>query len=418
MDQQKAFGRITKRVHIEKAVLTYRLAARELGVSVKDAKALLAAYHASDAAKEREIKAVYLLSGYLKKEETDGAAKGQDGEDKMDVDGEDGTQATQQTQADGTESVRVKTMALVQEDELEAKRSLFTDDPAPSSHIYALSPAHLTSLSLLSTTSLSLIPPSVRETKWKASPDDIPAYGGIVHPDGERKRKPGQGARKSAAMPAAPKAGPSKDKAAVKKQAEPPAKPAKGKGKAKEEPAKGKKKDEPKARPIGQLGGLFARKFEDKKGKKKANSSDEEDDDESAEEESEEDVKPKKKGSVVPAKRKSTSPAVSRKKPDPPAAKSKAVKQEADIVMDDDDDDWAMDEEALLEAERAAEKQAASKKTDAATNGGGGKKAPALSRTSSSSSSTPQPKVGGTNAKNKSAAPAQQKGIGSFFKKN
>lgn len=62
---------------------------------------------------------MYLLSGYLKKEETDGAAKGQDGEDKMDVDGEDGTQATQQTQADGTESVRVKTMALVQEDELE-----------------------------------------------------------------------------------------------------------------------------------------------------------------------------------------------------------------------------------------------------------------------------------------------------------
>lgn len=44
---------------------------------------------------------------------------GQDGEDKMDVDGEDGTQATQQTQAEEVNSVRVKTMALVQEDELE-----------------------------------------------------------------------------------------------------------------------------------------------------------------------------------------------------------------------------------------------------------------------------------------------------------
>lgn len=77
MDQQKAFGRITKRVHIEKAVvrrfsrarsssrsltrssrrfsstkqLTYRLAARELGVSVKDAKACV--YHSYGRAQDR-----------------------------------------------------------------------------------------------------------------------------------------------------------------------------------------------------------------------------------------------------------------------------------------------------------------------------------------------------------------------------
>ncbi|GAA5945732.1 hypothetical protein JCM3775_005899, partial [Rhodotorula graminis] len=38
MDQQKAFGRITRRVAIDRNILTYRLAARELGCTVTQAK--------------------------------------------------------------------------------------------------------------------------------------------------------------------------------------------------------------------------------------------------------------------------------------------------------------------------------------------------------------------------------------------
>lgn len=367
---------------------------------------ILAAYLDSDAAKDRGVTGVYLLSGYLKSDAPSPAAKlNGKHDDAMDLDATATTQSSQNgldDAQDEPEVVKIKTMLLVQQDELEgggalssvvealplaatflrqhlhpansvvdtartAKSALFS--PAPASHIYALAPARLTSLDLLTASSLSLIRPEVREQKWKAAPESTPAYGGIVHPEGERKIA--QGKRKAPPMPpaaaAAPKAGPSGLSSKAKKDDSEDVKPspaAKAKGKGKEkETASGKgtakaKKEEPKIRPIGQLGGLFARKFDDStskksKGKKKADS-DEDDSDE------EEDVKPKK---VVPAKRKSTSPAVSRKKPAaaaaaaPPPAKAAPAKKDADIIMDDDDD-WDMDEEAFLEVERAAEASA------------------------------------------------------------
>jgi hypothetical protein len=361
---------------------------------------ILAAYLASDPAKERGVTATYLLTGYLKED----TAENGKGADAMDIDGLDATQSSQNGAGGDevalAEVVKTKTMMVVQQDELEgksggllcrasvsctranrlraknaAKTALFSS--APTSHVYALVPTRLTSLALLSASALSLIRPEIREQKWKVAPESAPAYGGIVHPDGERKVP--QGKRKAPPMPAAaaaaaPKAGPSGTSKPAKKDQEVAAasKPVKGKGKGKEKEtassaaaSKGKaKKEEPKIRPIGQLGGLFAKKLDDSatkknKGKKKADS-DDSDADGSDDDEDEEEVKPKKS---IPAKRKSTSPAVSRKKPAPAAAPPKkattapAKKKTPEIIMDDDDEfgAWDMDEEAMLEAERAAE---------------------------------------------------------------
>lgn len=478
MEHQRAFTKLTKRIAIEKTILSYRLAARELGVSVQDAKQILAAYLASDPAKERGVTATYLLSGYLK---TDSAANGIEngkGADVMDIDGLDATQSSQNG-AGGDEGAlaeitQTKTMMVVQQNELEAKTALFS--PAPTSHVYALVPTRLTSLALLSASALSLIRPEVREQKWKAAPESAPAYGGIVHPDGERKVPHGK--RKAPPMPAAaavaPKAGPSGTSKPVKKdEAATDSKPVKGKGKAKEKESvssaaasKGKaKKEEPKIRPIGQLGGLFAKKFDDsamkkKKGKKKADSDESDADGSDDDDEDEEEVKPKKS---IPAKRKSTSPAVSRKKPAPAAAppqKATAVpaKKTPEIIMDDDDEfgAWDMDEEALLEAERAAEesvKAQAQAKAAGMSRGNSStskeaseprkgetkaerqkreleemmksddmeidekkpSRAPSLSRTPSSSSAAAN-KSAAEKKKAAAAAPAQ-KSLGSFFKK-
>lgn len=422
-----SLARLHSSDRLQSSQLSYRLAARELGVSVHDAKQyalslspdsrevsspstlsliiasfhpacrILAAYLASDPAKERGVTATYLLSGYLKQ---DSAANGK-GADAMDIDGLDATQSSQNGARGDEEAlaevVKTKTMMIVQQDELEgksggllyrargtreltkfrlnaAKTALFS--PAPTSHVYALVPTRLTSLALLSASALSLIRPEVREQKWKPAPESAPAYGGIVHPDGERKVP--QGKHKAPPMPAAaPKAGPSGTSKPAKKDeaaAAAASKPVKGKGKGKEKESassaaasKGKaKKEEPKIRPIGQLGGLFAKKFDDsttkkKKDKKKADSDDSDADGRDDDDEDEEVVKPKKS---IPAKRKSTSPAVSRKKPAPAAAappqKATAApaKKTPEIIMDNDDDEfgaWDMDEEALLEAERAAE---------------------------------------------------------------
>ncbi|GAA5958531.1 hypothetical protein JCM8115_002495 [Rhodotorula mucilaginosa] len=481
MEHQRAFTKLTKRIAIEKTILSYRLAARELGVSVQDAKQILAAYLASDPAKERGVSATYLLTGYLKQDSAANGNSNGNGTDAMDIDGLDATQSSQNGAGGEEEAlaeiVKTKTMMVVQQDELEAKSALFS--PAPTSHVYALVPTRLTSLALLSASALSLIRPEVREQKWKAAPESAPAYGGIVHPDGERKVSHGK--REAPPMPAAaaaaaPKAGPSGTSKPAKKDQEVAAasKPVKGKGKGKEKEtassaaaSKGKaKKEEPKIRPIGQLGGLFAKKLDDSatkknKGKKKADS-DDSDADGSDDDEDEEEVKPKKS---IPAKRKSTSPAVSRKKPAPAAAPPKkattapAKKKTPEIIMDDDDEfgAWDMDEEAMLEAERAAEesfKAQAQAKAAGMSRGNSStstskeaseprkgetkaerqkreleemmksddmeidekkpSRAPSLSRTSSSSSVAANKSAA---EKKKAAAAPAQKSLGSFFKK-
>ncbi|GAA5888003.1 hypothetical protein JCM5296_001528 [Sporobolomyces johnsonii] len=390
MDHKTAFRHITKRVPIEKDTLTYRLLARELAINVSEAKTLLAAYLADHVAAERGVSAVYLLSGYLKPTlSTSANGHANQGGEAMDVDSDAPSSSIppKQDPEEEREVIKTRTVMLVPASELEAKSSLFS--PPPTSHVYALTPVPLaaSTLSLLTASSLSLVSSSPAAKKWKPTPTSADGYGTIVHPEGIKKRKapPGAGIAKAAVSSTSASASDSaastsrggkkldKGKAAAEQD--------KGKGKTKKEDTKKKPVAAPAMRPIGQLGGLFGKKFA---AAKKASSSDEEEDSDDEDEEEEKEVKPRKKASVVPAKRKSTSPAVSKKpapapapvkKPVPAAAaaKKKPVEVDLDLGDDDDDDDWAMDEEALMEAERQATKQAEAKKAPA-TVGGSGKK--------------------------------------------
>ncbi|GAA5933981.1 uncharacterized protein JCM15063_000523 [Sporobolomyces koalae] len=311
MDQKIVSRHITKRVALEKTILTYRLLSRELSLTVGDSKRYLSTYLEDPTAQERGVSAVYLLSGYL---------------------------------SDAAE-VPTRTVKLVNSDQLEAAKELF--QPTPSIHVYALTPNPLAEFSQLTTTYLPIEPSS----KWKPRPTSEEQYGQILNWNGREMKRSGK--KGQATNP--------------KKNVEDGK--GKGKAKAKDEPVPSKKKEEPAAaakgkkatttikkpikkaaagpssRPIGQLGGLFSKQFA---AQKKAESS--------SDEEEEEEEQPKKKSSVVPTKRKSTSPVVTRKSA-PPAKKVKSpAKKTAKLeeIEIDDDDDWAMDEEAMLEMEREA----------------------------------------------------------------
>ncbi|GAA5847033.1 hypothetical protein JCM9279_002660 [Rhodotorula babjevae] len=527
MDQQKAFGRITRRVAIDRSILTYRLAARELGCTVTDAKATLQAYFESDVAKERNVGAVWLVSGFLvpppRAPVAPNGTQARDDDDAMDVDSSaevGASAAAQGTQERGGAGegggvgkvVQRIVQRLVQNKDLEAQLPLFASTPRPpSTHLYALLPApSLPDLALLGPAALSLVAPANRD-KWRAPPaaedEDKDAaqgtYGELVHPDGERRRVKGAagraaGAGASASMSAAKGKGKAPVAAAKKEDEDEDDKPvvadvggnkakgAKAKGadsKAKDKKASKKDADKdkdkakakgPTSRPIGQLGGLFSRKFDEPppkkakgnkgKGKGKAASSDSDSDSDgdasgASSDDDDEPAPPPKSKKVVPAKRKSSSPVVTRTKAVSSPAKAAApnkTKKAPDVVLDGDDgdefDDWAMDEEALLEAERAAEQQAATRKTSAGASAsasgsaGAGKAKESkadrqkreleemmqsddtmdidskpsrsnLSRTPSTSSAAPTKPKPKTSSSSSGGGTAQQKGLGAFFKK-
>lgn len=364
---------------------------------------MLTAYLQEPSAKERGVSAVYLLSGFLTRNPTNENEENGHKEEQdngMDLDGKEEPTTTQGNDKK-EEEIKTRTVMLVSSEELEgesaeqprftplvlmdfaqfpfvsiflAKSSLFS--PAPSSHIYALTPSALprTEFSQLTTAYL----PIANSSKWKPPPDKDAiggGYGGITSADGKETKRKGKIVRKptttTAAANASASGSGSGSKVATKVEE-------KGKGKAstssttvkKEELSsstttkKGKKKVEevpkkkaaPKIVPIGQRGGLFSKSF----AAKKEESSDEEEE----EEESEEEVKPKK-GKTVPAKRKSNSPQVARKAPPAPVKKpspKKAKGKEVIDLGDDDEDDWAMDEEAMAEMEREANAKVQAKK--------------------------------------------------------
>ena len=205
--------------------------------------------------------------------------------------------------------------------------------PAPTKHVYALSPSAPTVATLAASSSLAH--PSTSKaagddpSSWKPAP--VQGYGTITHPNGPRKRAPtAKGAKPPLKSTTAPTAAAQKAGAAPKADA-------KGKGK---EPAKAggmaslfakPTKAAPAARPIGQLGGLFAprdpppppKEKEAKKGKEK----------------------------VVPSKRKVEEKEKPKEKPKPVKKVSNGVFD--DEVDDDDDDLNEEDEAALLEMEQA-----------------------------------------------------------------
>lgn len=100
-----------------------------LGVSLTAVVArlvrLLAAYLASDPAKERGVTATYLLTGYLKRDQEKNGAE----PDAMDLD-EPGATPSSQNGANGQddahrESVKTKTIMIVHEDELQGQSPSF-----------------------------------------------------------------------------------------------------------------------------------------------------------------------------------------------------------------------------------------------------------------------------------------------------
>ena len=94
---------------------------------------ILAAYLASDPAKERGVSATYLLTGYLKQDSAANGNSNGNGTDAMDIDGLDATQSSQNGAGGEEEAlaeiVKTKTMMVVQQDELEGKSGGFLSRP-------------------------------------------------------------------------------------------------------------------------------------------------------------------------------------------------------------------------------------------------------------------------------------------------
>lgn len=237
-----------------------------------------------------------------------------------------------------------------------AKLSLFN---SPSQHIYALSPAALPTIASLAPLALSSLAESSK-SKWKPAPEG--GYGGITHPDGERKKK-GKGKAK-----AAPVTAPARPSSVVKKEETKPAISDKDKGKGKATTTKtasifnAPSTSKAPARKIGELGGLFAKASAAPKPEKKAKAS-------SASSTS---TATKRKASPAPTRSKTVTKAVpAPAAPPKKAGRSNGIFGDEELASDEDlgdEDMW--DEEAMREAEEEANR-AAEKKKAAAKQGSG-----------------------------------------------
>ncbi|ORY84671.1 DNA polymerase subunit Cdc27 [Leucosporidium creatinivorum] len=365
MDQKGAFRHLTRRVALDKDTVTYRLLSRELGITVKDAKAYLEAYSTDSSAVERGVTATWAVSGVLK-DTAEGAssngASGNSGE-AMDVDGEEKVQAQ--------EVIKKRCIMLVSAADLESKLSLFV---SPSKHIYALSPSVPPTLSSLAPYALSSVAESSK-AKWKPAPEG--GYGGITHPDGERKKK-GKGKAKIAPVTAPARAA-SGSAAGVKKEETKPkdVKPStsdskdKGKGKAPVKTASifnAPSTSKAPARKIGELGGLFAKASAAPKPEKK---------EKKTSTTTTTSTSTKRKASPAPTKSKTITKAVTPPKAAAPPKKAgrsngifgdEELASDEEIDLDGDDDMW--DEEAMREAEEEANRAAEKKKAAAASGSG------------------------------------------------
>ncbi|KAI5478221.1 protein of DNA polymerase subunit Cdc27 family [Pseudohyphozyma bogoriensis] len=346
-DQKVAFRHITKRVALDKQTLTYRLLARELGITVAEAKSTLDAFISDpqSQAAERGIVATWALSGELKEQPGTGG-----GDEERDVDAPSTSAA-----------VSRRAVLLVQASELEGKLSLFATPP--SRHIYAIAPSVVPTLATLSTYSLPSIPQSERE-KWKPAPST--GYGTIEHPEGERKvagKGKGKAGGKDVVVPT---------KAALSAKEKAKEKEKDDKKPSTSTTTKGKEKATEKAkaapRPMGSLGGLFAKSS----------------------------VPAKRKASPPP--KKSTEKKVERK---PAVKKSNGIFADEELDSDEEVDDDEM--QALREMEEAAVKAASA---GTAKSGDKNEAKPAKSTTSAK----PPPKKA-------EAKKPQQSSLGGFFKK-
>ena len=219
--------------------------------------------------------------------------------------------------------------------------------PEPTKHVYALSPSPPT-ISLLAASSSIAHASTSRaagddQSTWKPAPAD--GYGTITHPDGPRKRAASAKDTKPPPKSTAAQAAPAPKVGAVAKA------DVKGKGK---DSAKlngmaslfGKpNKPAAAARPIGQLGGLFAPRDPPKP--------------------QEVEVAKKAKDKVVPSKRKAEEKEKPREKPKPVKKVANGIFGEEEV--DDDDEFNEEDESAMreMEEERQGKSTASTAKADA-----------------------------------------------------
>lgn len=268
------------------------------------------------------------------------------------------------------------------------KLSLFVS--TPSSHIYSLSPVPLPTLEMLTGYALPSLFSSSSETatsKWKKIPEG--GYGGISHPDGNREPlldsdlpPPLASTSTSKSTTVKQDIKPAPTIAAEKKSKPTPApiaskSTAKGKGTAAKEVSKPPAKV---FRPIGSLGGLFAKQTEAAVVKKKKHDS------------------PAPDSPVAKKKPKNKVVVEDKKKVVKKAGRANGAFADEEVETDSDGEDpWDEDAEAEMQAledaenakEAARKKEAAKKKKEALEE----KKKIAAERMKSSSSGKPSSSV-------------------------
>ncbi|KAM0791767.1 hypothetical protein ACM66B_004031 [Microbotryomycetes sp. NB124-2] len=356
IETKQAFRHLTKRVTLDKDTVTYRMLSREMGITVQAAKQFLKAYLQDPSAKERGVSATYVLTGTLKQPQANGHSASSNGSSKHTTDADgmdiDAVEPTSQVGSSSMHSTRLhnvqtRTVLIVPQAQLQDHLTKFVHEP--SQHVYAASPGVLVDLSALASSALFALPESTLK-RWKPRPAS--GYGAIEHPDGVKKRKStakagavasgsGKAAAAAAAVPAAAAEATKKLTNASKSNATTAKPDTKGKGKDKDSA-------KPTARPIGQLGGLFA----DRNSSSKSSTSN------------------------VPSKRKASEPAAVTTKPKAATAAPKRAGKSNGIFGDEeldsdqdfgDDDMDAWDEEAMKEAEEEAAQKLADKKNGQAS---------------------------------------------------
>ncbi|KAK4055028.1 hypothetical protein OIO90_003369 [Microbotryomycetes sp. JL221] len=271
--QQKQVSRHLFRQVTDACPMTYRMLSREQAITVQQARLYMQAWLDDPAVQERNISATYIVTGTLKRRHSthldngtpngrhphDGNGNGDDaddddGDNKMDVDHtEDNGAASSQPQAGSstmssqrTNHVSTKTILIVPQAQLEGEYTLQKFVGTPTRHIYALSQGSIKDVSILATSALYCQPESAIK-KWKPTPEG--GYGGIVNPDGAKKRNTTTSSGKKMSALTVDSKGKGKETTTIASTT--------SKTTSKSSTA-GTSSTKTITRPIGQLGGLFA----------------------------------------------------------------------------------------------------------------------------------------------------------------
>ncbi|TFY78031.1 hypothetical protein EWM64_g5983 [Hericium alpestre] len=146
---------LTKKLIVEKSIVTYRLLSRELAIHVNDAKTVLAEFHANAKGQGDTVFATYLISGEARPQ----------GGDEMEVDEDEDT---------GDDVVET-TVMLAGETELENTKGTFYRVFAV--HVYSLSPSPIRDANLVCTPT-----PDLRKVEADKGPEFALVVGRVVGP--------------------------------------------------------------------------------------------------------------------------------------------------------------------------------------------------------------------------------------------